>query len=401
MSNIWEVFTIGELVVSERGLAMGPFGSNITTDNFVPEGVPVIRGKNLIGNQFRENGFVYLSQTKAEELKSAKALPGDLVFTHRGTLGQVALIPTNSKFPEYIISQSQIRARFNPSRVNSRYIHYWFRSPIGQQALLQNTSQTGVPAIAQPTSSIKAIKIALPSLMEQDRIVNVLESLDNQIENNLKLIFVCSQLIDTLFEKYQGRVTRKLAIGRIASVVLGGTPSRTKSEYWNGSIPWVNSGKVNEFRIIEPTEYITEQGLRSSSTKLMPRGSTLIAITGATLGQVSRLEIDACGNQSIVGVIAAEEPLNDYLFNAIKANVDVLVQSATGGAQQHINKANVEELEIGLLDDDQLLDWHYKVQPLLTTIRELLFENKSLICTRDELLPLLLSGAINVKEIAA
>jgi len=401
MNKNWDVFTIGELVVSERGLAMGPFGSNITTDNFVPSGVPVIRGKNLLDNQFRESGFVYLLPAKADELRSAKAIPGDLVFTHRGTLGQVALIPTNSKFKEYIISQSQIRARFDTSRVDTRFIHYWFCSPIGQQALLRNTSQTGVPAIAQPTSSIKGIKISLPPLTEQKHIGALLSSLDDHIQNNSQIVAHCSNLCDALWNNYQDRVTGMAKLTDLADVVLGGTPSRKVSEYWHGTIPWINSGKVNEFRIIEPSEFITTLGLNSSSTKLMPRGTTVIAITGATLGQISRLEIEACGNQSIVGVFSADEPLNNYLFQVIKENVDVLARSATGGAQQHINKANVEELDIPILDKEQLRDWHSQTQPLFETISELLFESNDLRNTRDELLPLLLSGDIKVKDVAA
>ena len=76
------------------------------------------------------------------------------------------------------------------------------------------------------------------------------------------------------------------SLGEVCSCALGGTPSRAKPEYWNGNIPWINSGEINKFRITQPSEMISELGLRKSATKLLPVKSTVVAITGATLGQV-------------------------------------------------------------------------------------------------------------------
>ena len=86
----WRETSVEE--IAEK-IAMGPFGSDITTDNFVPSGVPVIRGGNLTAGRFRAENFVFLTDEKADQLAGANAYPGDVVFTHRGTLGQVGLIP--------------------------------------------------------------------------------------------------------------------------------------------------------------------------------------------------------------------------------------------------------------------------------------------------------------------
>ena len=75
-------------------------------------------------------------------------------------------------------------------------------------------------------------------------------------------------------------------IESLCETLLGGTPSRAKNEYWGGEIPWINSGKVNDFRITAASEYITALGLEKSATKLLPKGTTVLAITGATLGQI-------------------------------------------------------------------------------------------------------------------
>jgi type I restriction enzyme S subunit len=154
----WPVRSIGELC--DR-VAMGPFGSNIKTTNFVPTGVPIIRGGNL-ANGFVDDRFVFLTEEKADQLRNSNARPGDIVITHRGTLGQVGLIPSDCRYSRYVVSQSQMVLSVRSDIASSRYLYEFLRSPIGQQALLANTSQVGVPAIAQPTTSVKAIRIAAP-----------------------------------------------------------------------------------------------------------------------------------------------------------------------------------------------------------------------------------------------
>lgn len=155
----WDVVPLGDVC---RRVAMGPFGSDIKTDNFVEAGVPVVRGSNLTKG-FVEDSYVFVSEGKADELRNANAFPGDIVITHRGTLGQVGLIPDRSRFPRYVVSQSQMLLSVQPERVSASYVFEFLRSPAGQHALLANTSQTGVPAISRPTTSLRAIRLLLPS----------------------------------------------------------------------------------------------------------------------------------------------------------------------------------------------------------------------------------------------
>ena len=112
-------------------MAMGPFGSDIKTDSFVTEGVPVIRGGNLNGERFRDDGFVFLTEQKADQLRNANAFPGDLIFTHRGTLGQVGIIPRSARFPRYVVSQSQMKLTCNTARADPLFVLYFFRSHMG------------------------------------------------------------------------------------------------------------------------------------------------------------------------------------------------------------------------------------------------------------------------------
>ncbi len=191
----------------------------------------------------------------------------------------------------------------------------------------------------------------------------------------------------------------KEKLGNVCNCVLGGTPSRVKPEYWNGTIPWINSGEVNNFRIIKPSETITELGLTKSATKLLPLKTTVIAITGATLGQVSLLEIDACANQSVVGIIPNDDYPYEYIYPLIKQRINELTSHQTGGAQQHINKQNVESLDILVPTAADLDKYCNTVHNLYEMIANNCFENEYLTSLRDTLLPKLMSGELDVSDI--
>lgn len=193
----WCVTRLGELC--ER-VSMGPFGSDIKTSNFVPEGVPIIRGGNLTSG-FIGGKFVFLTETKADELRNANARAGDIVITHRGTLGQVGLIPENSRYPRYVVSQSQMVLTVKTERTTSRFIYEFLRSPIGQQALLANTSQVGVPAIARPTTSVKAIILVAPPLKLLHAFESVVGSLFARVDAATRESTTLAILRDTLLPK--------------------------------------------------------------------------------------------------------------------------------------------------------------------------------------------------------
>ena len=220
-------------------------------------------------------------------------------------------------------------------------------------------------------------------------------NLEQQAHEIFKHWFVCfapfGGIMPSDWEKHK--------LGEICNCELGGTPSRNKPEYWNGTIPWINSGEVNQFRIIAPSEYITQLGLEKSATKFLPAKTTVLAITGATLGQVSLLEIDSCANQSVVGVVPNSQLPYEYIYPLIKSNINELISHQTGGAQQHINKQNVEGLDIYLPSADVIGKYTETVSDIYSSIANNCFENKHLKELRDTLLPKLMSGELDVSGI--
>lgn len=179
----WKIIRLEEACLkSKHSFSMGPFGSDIKTDNFVPSGVPVIRGINLTKQPFYEEGFVFVSENKADELRAANAFSGDLIFTHRGTLGQVAVIPFNSKFKRYVISQSQMKCTCDTSLLDPMFVFYFFISDPGQKIMMTHSTKSGVPHIVQPLTSLRSFLIPLPEIMEQKKIIGIISGVNSLVE---------------------------------------------------------------------------------------------------------------------------------------------------------------------------------------------------------------------------
>lgn len=266
------------------------------------------------------------------------------------------------------------------------------------------------------------VEINNTDIKEQQKISSILSNYDNLIENNENRIKLLEQIAKLIYEewfvnyKFQGYESVKMIdsgtdfgeipedwvidnLGNRFKVVLGGTPARAKPEYWGGNTKWINSGKVNELRIIDESEFITELGLKKSSTKLMPKRTTVLAITGATLGQVSLTETEVCANQSVVGIYDETSEHSEYLYLTIKKRIESIILKAGGGAQQHINKEIVEETEIVIPDKGTIKNFNLIIKPIFDLLANLLIKKSYLRKTRDLLLSKLISGEIDVSNL--
>jgi type I restriction enzyme, S subunit len=266
--------------------------------------------------------------------------------------------------------------------------HYLFYLSVSQKfrdrAIKLMTGTSGRQRVQ--INAFKNLEISLPPLPEQKRIANILSSFDNKIEllreqnktlENIAQTIFKQWFIDFNFPDSNGKpykdnggkmIDRELGLipegwevgklGEYLQTKLGGTPSRKNRKFWGGNIPWINSGELNKFIIIEPTEYITKSGLKNSSTKLLPRKSLVLAITGATMGKLSILGIDTCFNQSVVGIIPNQNIHTSFLYLYIKSNIKKILNSATGGAQQHVNKNVINQMLLNIPLPDILNIFH-------------------------------------------
>lgn len=171
---------VGDIAASVRNaLVGGPFGSDLVSGNYVAKGVPVIRGTNMGHGRWVGGDFVFVSKEKADSLAANCAVPGDIVFTQRGTLGQVALVPKHGA-DRYLISQSQMKLTVDAKKADAMFVYYVFTSQEQLEYIRTNAIQTGVPHTN--LGILRNTPLKIPPLEEQKSIAGILGSLDDKIE---------------------------------------------------------------------------------------------------------------------------------------------------------------------------------------------------------------------------
>jgi type I restriction enzyme, S subunit len=193
-------FSLADVAAPIRNAIVGgPFGSNLVSKDYVATGVPVIRGQNM-GGKWVSGEFAFVSAEKAGRLSQNLARPGDLVFTQRGTLGQVSIVP-RGPYDEYVVSQSQMKITVDPTKADVSFLYYLFRTPAQLRYIFNSAIQTGVPHTN--LGILKATPIDLPPLSIQKDIAAMVGALDDRIallrETNATLEAIAQALFKSWF----------------------------------------------------------------------------------------------------------------------------------------------------------------------------------------------------------
>lgn len=393
----FESYRISELI---EEIAMGPFGSNIKVECFVDNGIPVLNGSNLDGITLKDGSFRYITEEKAESLKRANAHRGDIVITHRGTLGQIVYIPRNSKYDRYVISQSQFRIRCN-EKVLPEYLVYYFHTPIGQAKLLSNASQVGVPALARPSTTFQQIEVELPNLSIQKKTIGILRSLDDKIELNNKinenLERQAQAFYEYLFIENMDSKWQQGTISDLGTVVGGSTPSKSKPEYYTeNGIAWITPKdlSINKSKFISHGENdITELGLKNSSASIMPEGAVLFS-SRAPIGYIAIAAGEVTTNQGFKSVVPKPEIGTAFVYYFLKQNLPIIEGMASGSTFKEVSGSTMKSVPAVIPDSTTLTRFNDFCKPIFVQQQILEEQNLSLAALRDVLLPKLMFGKI-------
>lgn len=366
------------------------------------------------GNNLQEGHITIKKDTKRvsqkEFLKYKKELNDRTILVSiNGTIGNVA------KYNNEPCILGKSACFFNVKEdIDRNFIYYVISSAHFKKSIIQQATGTTIKNVS--LKQMRDYHFLIPvNLSDQRKIAGILSALDAKIENNNKINANLEAQAQALFKSWfvdftpfkdqpfvdseLGPIPQGWKVGKLGDYcecVLGGTPSRKEPSYWNGDIAWINSGEVNRFRICTPSEFITSKGLNNSATKMLPAKTTVLAITGATLGQTSILEIDSCANQSVVGIKQNDNMPYEFIYPTIKVNIKRLINLQTGGAQQHINKENIKNLFIVYPPKFIMQEYKEYTKYIYCNISTLCFENQRLAALRDTLLPKLMSGEIKL-----
>ena len=427
----WPTATIDD--IAEK-VAMGPFGSSIKVETFVSEGIPIISGQHLHGSRVDDGpGFNFISPEHAQRLANANVMRGDVVFTHAGNIGQVAYIPENSRYQRYIISQRQFYMRCDHSKAVPEFVVMYFKSPEGQHQLLANTSQVGVPAIAQPVTYLRTIVIPLPPLPEQRAIAHVLGTLDDKIELNRRMNETLEAMARALFQDWFvdfGPIRAKLAghppylppelwalfPDRLVDSELGEIPAgwelraldqcaSLNPESWSRTntpeaVEYVDLANT-KWGVIEVIQQFPWKDAPSRARRILRMGDTIVGTVRPGNGSYALI-----GNDGLTGStgFAVLRPIQsrhrEYVYLAATApgNIERLAHRADGAAYPAVRPDVVGATE-AVVPDDEILD-HFSelAAPTLDRIEANKAESRCLAALRDTLLPKLVSGEMRVER---
>lgn len=406
----WKHYKMDELI---EEISMGPFGSDVKKEFYVDNGVPILNGSNLQGFKLQEDSFGYLTKEKADSLKKCNAHRGDIIVTHRGTLGQIVYVPVDSKYDRYVISQSQFRFRCKADLVDVQYLVYYFHTREGQYKILANASQVGVPALARATSTFRLIDIKLPPLDDQRRIASILSSLDRKIELNNKINADLEEMAQAVFKNWFVDF-EPFKDGKFVDSELGMIP-----EGWKvgtlGDITKNKSAKVkerNDVKVLSPVttgelvlseEYFTKQVFSSSIAKykIVNKGDFAYNPARVNIGSLGRNEFDFDGCVSPVYVVfSVLDGYENYfdLFRKTDFFKDSVASLAIGGVRQSLSYDDLSSIEVIIPSENAVEEFNNLNNQMKKIIKANKLENSRLSSLRDTLLPRLMSGELEVPE---
>ena len=374
-----------EIVLSDfiTDIAAGPFGSNLKVECFVEKGFPIIDGANLKGFKVTDNITKFVTKEKAYSLSRSIAHRQDIIVTISGTLGQIAYIPDNSEYTEYLCSQRQFRVSFDQTFIDIPFLVYYFHSFEGQHKILSFANQVGVPALSQPLKNFRNITLKLPPLPTQQKIAAILSSLDDKIELNNKINTNLEQQAGALFknwfvdfEPFGGKMPEGWKVGKL-SELINVKYGKDHKKLNDGNYPVYGSGGIMRY---------VEKFLYDKESVLIPRKGTL--------NNVFYINEPFWSVDTMFYTEMKKENIAKYVYFFVKSK-DLNAMNA-GSAVPSMTTEILNAMEVVIPSDEYLEKFENIVSPMFKQITQCIMENENLASIRDSLLPKLMNGEIEV-----
>ncbi len=305
------------------------------------------------------------NNSNSDKSKYLRVVPGDIAYnTMRMWEGRSALVGMEGLVsPAYTVCEPQ-------TGVHSLLFSYYFKTPqlIEQfrrysQGLVKDTLNLKYAAFSQ-------ISAPIPTFPEQQKIADCLSSLDELIAAQARKVDALKThkkgLMQQLFPR-EGETQPRLrfpefedagewssdSLGSIFDTSSGGTPDRTKEEYWNGSIPWITTSLVGFNIITYADEFITDAGLNHSSAKVFPEKTILMAMygQGKTRGQVAMLGIKAATNQACAAILPRKDIDTHFVFLNLGSRYEELRGLSNSGGQENLSQGLIQGLQFSYPKD--------------------------------------------------
>ncbi|EOA2749644.1 restriction endonuclease subunit S [Enterococcus faecalis] len=354
--GVWELCKFKGLLDEQDGIRRGPFGSALKKAFFVENSEYVVyEQQNAIYDTYETR--YKISKEKFKELEKFSISEGDFIMSGAGTIGRISRVPKG--VAKGVFNQALIRFRTNTEVTDSEYFIQFVRADKMQKKLTGANPGSAITNLV-PMSEIKKWDILIPSKKEQILVGLFLKKLDNTITLHqrksdqlkelkkayLQLMFPTKEerVPKLRFAAFEGEWAHR-KLGEITESFSGGTPTAGKSEYYGGDIPFIRSGEISS----DSTElFITENGLNSSSAKMVKVGDILYALYGATSGEVGISKITGAINQAILAIRPSKNDNSYLIIQWLRKQKNTIISTYLQGGQGNLSSSIVKNLIIML-----------------------------------------------------
>jgi len=387
----WPLVKLSTLATGDKNsIVGGPFGSDLVSRDYVPEGVPVVRGANLPKNSiFSCNNFVFVSEHKADSLRSNCAKPGDMVFTQRGTLGQVGVIPNNTLYSRFLISQSQMKMTVDPSKADSLYLYYYFRLPSTVAYIENHALQSGVPHIN--LGILRKFDIVYPPLPIQNKIAAVLSAYNDLIENNKRRIALLEKMAGELYHEW---FVRMRFPGHEKVKFDKGVPNGWKLKKLNEILELCYGKALKEEERI-PGDYpvFGSSGIVGTHNKAHVSAPGIIVGRKGNVGSVHWT--DCCFFPIDTAYYVKSNTSFYYLYFLLQSMNFINNDAAVPGLNRNQAYSNL----LFFPNEELIYEFSVVAKQVFDMKSILTRQNDNLTITRDKLLPRLISGKLSIENL--
>ena len=343
----------------------------------------------------------YLSEETYQTWFRAHPIPGDILFVNKGTPGRVCLVPDPVDF---CIAQDMIALRADESKIYPKYLFTVLRSREIQQQIYNTNVGDVIPHFKK--QFLDQLLIPIPERSIQESIGDLYYVLSLKAERNKKINDNLEQQAQSYFQElFVDNADPEWTTGTISdlgAVVGGSTPSKAKPEYYTESgIAWITPKDLsnNKSKFVSHGENdITELGLRNSSASIMPEGTVLFS-SRAPIGYIAIAAGEVTTNQGFKSVVPKPEIGTPFVYFFLKNTLPVIEGMASGSTFKEVSGSTMKNVPAVIPDAETLAKFSDFCAPIFAQQRILEEQNQSLATLRDNLLPKLMSGEIDVSAV--
>ncbi|MCP4487276.1 MAG: restriction endonuclease subunit S [Gammaproteobacteria bacterium] len=383
----WKSVEIGDIAEMAQGLAINAQSKHLVLSN--SDGFPLLRIKDLIKNT--QEIFIDREQVPAKCI----ATSDDLIFSRTGQVGFVFI------GKEGVVHNNCFRIIPKKNKLHRLFLYHYFNREIVRDYLESISAGSVQPDMTHKI--FKKVRINLPPLPEQKAIASVFSGLDDKIDLLHRQNKTLEAMAETLFRQWfveeAGDDWEEKSLYDCIKLIGGGTPKTSIDEYWNGDIGWLSAKDItpnHKGAVLSTEKTITTEGLNNSSTKILPRFSTIISARG-TVGKYTILAEDMAFSQSNYGIVPKYEECYFFTYLLVANVVDELLSAAYGSVFDTITTKTFKEQYVTVPSEKEIIGFEKEISPMFFKMLNNAAQIKTLENLRNTLLPKLMSGEVRVR----